>query len=115
MQPICLSDFIDRDDVRMVESGCRASLLPKAAEPVHVPRKFREQHLQGNPATQSSVLCKVYFSHPTGTEALQDVVVTYCNSRRWGFHDGGLRMNEGITTRQYYNLRVLSLALCGKS
>src|SRR5262245_61290476 len=71
-----LTEFVDCEDVRMVQGRSRACFSLKTADAFVISRVMREQNLQRNPATKSSILGEINFAHATGTESFSDAVAT---------------------------------------
>ena len=62
-------------DVRMVESGGGTRLALEALDGLWIRRQFARQEFQGYPSPQSRVIGGVDHTHPTATEALDDLVM----------------------------------------
>ena len=74
-EAVVLSDVVDLDDVRMLEPGDGLA-LPAKSFPLGRSRVgAREDHLQGDDASQSAPACLVDDSHAAATEDAQDLIV----------------------------------------
>src|SRR5690349_11563991 len=72
---LTLVDFIDRADVRMIQSRRRTSLATKAFEALQIVSYFFGQELQGHKSAKASVLGLIHNTHAAATELLHDPVV----------------------------------------
>jgi hypothetical protein len=79
------ADVMDREDVRMVERGCRARFLLEAGDPIRRGQVGRE-YLDGDRAPQPRVLGTVHLAHAARAEKrLQDVRTQLSAGGQW--HD----------------------------
>ena len=74
-----LTDIIDSDDTRMVQSGGRARFELEAVSSIRIGDDCRRQHLHRDIATQPGVLSAVHLSHPAVAYQGDDFIGT--NSR----------------------------------
>src|SRR5215813_532360 len=70
------ADFVNGDDVRVVEPGGGFGLLYKAAQAVDVLRELRRQQLERDLAFEARVQGEVDFAHPALAQQRKDPVVT---------------------------------------
>ena len=68
------ADVIDRDDVRMVESGSCARFTLEAFEPFGVAGHVRRQDLHGDVAIQSIVVGAIDLAHSACADRADDLV-----------------------------------------
>ena len=86
MHRIGVPDFVNRDDVRMIESGCGARLALEAADAFFIAREAGRQELQRHLAIEGFVLGEINLAHAACTDE-----ATYAVARdRAGLH-GSLR------------------------
>src|SRR5215510_10147582 len=79
--PLDFADFIDSDDVRMVERRGRARFLLEAPHTFGVARELGGQQLDRNLAAQSSIVREPDFAHPAATQWRQDSISAYLRRR----------------------------------
>src|SRR5207248_9240389 len=72
MRAARLPDFVNGDDVRVVER--RGGLLLEAADPVGVPRELRGQHLEGDLAPEATIQGDEDLTHPALAERGENFV-----------------------------------------
>jgi hypothetical protein len=65
--PVLLANLVDCTNVRMVQSGGRSSLTPKAFKRLRVLRKVVWKEFQGNETAKFRVLSLVDHSHAATT------------------------------------------------
>src|SRR5207244_13271561 len=70
------ADIVDGNNIRMIQSGSRASLLIKTAQAIGVGGQRSLQDFDGNVATEAAVRGAIEFRHSTGAYFLQTSVVT---------------------------------------
>src|SRR5262249_44296696 len=75
MASVGLSDFVDGENVRMIESRGCTGLSLETLDALLVFGVVRGQHLYGNSATQPSVFCKEDLTHTASTEFTLDLVM----------------------------------------
>ena len=98
---IRLADFVNRDDVGMIESGCGARLLLKAAHVVWIAGEARRQQLQGDLAIQIQVSRQPNFADTAGAE-VRDHLIMFdampCQiARQWASrHVAGELFEQGL-------------------
>ena len=68
MEPGCLLDRVDRDDMRVVESGDGPSLALEAPEAVWITGHLGWQHLQRHVSAQLHVGRAIHLAHAAGAE-----------------------------------------------
>ena len=57
------ADFVNRDDVRMIERGNGFGFLLKAAQAFGVEREFCRQNFQGDVTFEFSIARQIHFAH----------------------------------------------------
>src|SRR5262249_23672711 len=73
--PLVLANFVNRANVRMVQSGSGTSFTAEAFERLWVFGEVLGQELQGDEPAQLSVLSLVNHTHPAAAELFEDAVV----------------------------------------
>ena len=73
---VCLSDFIDGDDTRMVKCRGGSGLLLKASYAFLVGGVMRWQYLERDSATQTRIFGEINFAHSAGANSRNDLVRT---------------------------------------
>ena len=68
------SEFVDGNDIGMIESGCRAGLLLEAPQAIAVSGESGRQNLDRNPAVQARILRPVHLAHPARAKEGDDLV-----------------------------------------
>ena len=76
-------DFVDRANVRVIESRGSFGLALEAAESLRVLRDLVGQELEGDKATQLHILGFIDHSHPTTAQLLDDAVVRNGLADHW--------------------------------
>ena len=61
-------DAVDREDVRVIERGCRSRLLLKAAQAIVVLRLLGRKELERNLATERGVVREIDLAHTAGAK-----------------------------------------------
>src|SRR5262249_716297 len=84
--PVRLADFVDGQNVGMIEGGGSSSLLKKPTPPVLVSMRIGADHLEGNQAVELLVVLLVHPAHPGSAKRLQDSVVGDPRSLGDSFH-----------------------------
>jgi hypothetical protein len=67
-----LADVVHREDVRVVEGPCQSCFVRKTADAPRIAREEREEHLDGDLATQTFVARAPDLAATTGTEQPKD-------------------------------------------
>src|SRR6185436_18197040 len=73
---INLSNFVDREYVRMVQSEDRPGFPLKTTHSFVVFGEVGKENLKRNPAAESGIFGDVNFSHATSAELLSDSITT---------------------------------------
>src|SRR5687767_12460359 len=73
-----MPDFMNGDDVGVVESGSGAGFLFESAEAVFVGGEARGEQLESHPAAEASVLSEIYLTHPAAPDLADDLVRANC-------------------------------------
>ena len=69
------SKLVNREDVRMIETGDGPCFTDEALHPFRIGRDFGGQNFQSDRAIQlARVLRKVHLAHPTGADVCADFV-----------------------------------------
>jgi len=91
---VAFADFVDGDDVRMIERGNRQCFLLEAAQAIGIVREFGGQELYRDFALQPRIFRQPDFAHAAFTQARKDSVLIDAALRgigqRIGQHRGGL-------------------------
>src|SRR5260370_12734603 len=69
-----LSEFVDGNDIRMVEGRRRACILLETVQPVAISGECGGQNLDRNAAVQARIPSPVHLAHPPGAEQLDNLV-----------------------------------------
>ena len=69
-------DLVNRDDVRMIERGCRLRLLDEAPAAALVGQAIGRQHLDGHFAAEPRVAGAIDFAHAPGTDWTEHLIRT---------------------------------------
>ena len=77
------ADFVDRADIRMIQSGGRARFALKSLERVRIARGFFRQEFQRDEAAERGVLGFVHHAHPAAAELLDDAVMRHGAADEW--------------------------------
>ncbi len=72
--PVRLADLVDRDDVRVVESGGREGLQPEPAHAVLVVRETSGQQLEGHVAMEALVVGEEDLTHAALADPIDHAV-----------------------------------------
>jgi hypothetical protein len=67
-------DVVDADDPGVGGRGQRASLILEALREIRIPRKIRQQDLDGDIPVESLVMGSVDRRHPSGTDRAEDPI-----------------------------------------
>src|SRR5215831_9171136 len=114
--PICLVNFIDRADVRVVQRGGGLGFSLKTRQCLRVFGYIVREELEGDKSTELHVLRLINHTHPTTTQLLDDAVVRdgLADQMR-GFHPCGQMLGalrrwcqwtyDGLTGSQLPNCR----------
>src|SRR3989441_8944223 len=73
---IYLADFVNREDVRMIQSRGGAGFRLKAAQARFVGNEVSRQDLQSHLAVQPSILRQINLAHAARTETLDNLIWT---------------------------------------
>ncbi len=65
MHRIGLVNFVDGDDVGMIQSGCSLRFLDEALHAILMSSNIRGQNLQRNFAIEFCILRQIHLAHPT--------------------------------------------------
>src|SRR5437762_6655556 len=76
MQPVNLSDFINRDDVWVIERGGGDGFALKATHSFAVLSKLFGQQLERDLASEPLVVRQINLSHPARAEEQEDLIVS---------------------------------------
>lgn len=68
MRSVGLAEFIDGEDVGMIERGSGIGFLLKAAQTAFIKGEFGGEHLEGDFALQMQVFGEVNLAHASGAE-----------------------------------------------
>ena len=71
-----LADFVNRQNVRVVERGGRLRFRDESPQPVAIGRRVSGQDLDRDLASQPRIARLPHLAHPAGSEAEQDLVGT---------------------------------------
>jgi hypothetical protein len=71
-----LAEVIDRQQVWMVQRGCRVSFLSESAKAVGICRKARRDDLNRDVAAECGITHTIYLTHAASTERCFDLVRT---------------------------------------
>src|SRR5262245_43698764 len=100
---IHLADFINDDDVRVIERGGYAGFLAKASDALSVFGEARRQQLERDLAAQPRVSRQIDLAHSSASDLSYDLVmadrlsVTRLSLRQQrGGHFGGRRLDERL-------------------
>jgi hypothetical protein len=74
--PSIRADVVQRDDVRVIERGCRARLLLEARNAIGIGRRDFRQDFDRDVTVQSAVAGPIDFAHPPRTKEARDLVWT---------------------------------------
>src|ERR1700722_16778280 len=77
-----LANFVDRADVRMIQSRCGASLTSQALIYVQIAGGLLRDKLQRYGTMQGGVFGAINDAHPSATEGTENAVVRYKLSRQ---------------------------------
>src|SRR6266550_3146475 len=81
MHAVNLTDFVNRNDVRMIERRSGLGFTDKAAHPVFIFSKFLWQNFQSDFTVEFGVLSQIHLAHPARAELRADFVATeFCAS-----------------------------------
>ena len=81
--PVRLADFVDRADVRVIESGRAARLSHETPRGDWIRRRAGRQELQRDAPAQLRVVREIDFAHPAGAEfGADDVAAEYRAGRQ---------------------------------
>ncbi len=69
-----LSEFVDGNDIRMVEGRRRACFLLETVQPVTISGECGGQNLDRNAAVKARIPSPVHLAHPAGAEQLDNLV-----------------------------------------
>src|SRR5438309_11530886 len=75
VQAVCLSDLVNGDDVRMIESGSRLGFLLKALQPILVRSEFRRQQLERNLTLEPNVFREINLAHSPSAQQREHLVM----------------------------------------
>src|SRR5215470_5529261 len=75
MRALVFADFVDRDDVRMVEGRGRPRFPREPRQTIRVPRELGGQYFQGQLAAQSRVFSQIDLTHPARAEFVEDAIM----------------------------------------
>ncbi len=81
---LVLADFVDRDDVGMVQGRCGARFLLEPAKPVGVRGHLLTQDFDGDISTELEIPGLVHFAHAAGAQLGEDFVVAEASARLEG-------------------------------
>ena len=79
MERAIISDFMNGDDIGVIQSGSGARFLLKATQPLGVFGEEGRKELECHLATQNIVLCQVNFAHAACTQQGNNPVVADCS------------------------------------
>ena len=68
------ADFIDRDDVRMVECGRCLRFLGKPPQPLCVLREPERQEFERDLSAEPCILSEIHFTHAARPEQRNDLI-----------------------------------------
>src|SRR5208337_1671207 len=72
-----LADFVDREDVRMIQCSSSSGFAQEAFEGLCIARIVTEKELQRDVSAESRVLGAINHTHPATTQLLNDTVMGY--------------------------------------
>jgi hypothetical protein len=81
VKAIGLADLVDVRDVGVIEGGDGVGFLFEAMQPVFVLAELRREQLDGNRASQLSILREVDLTHPARAQQREDFVATETSVR----------------------------------
>ena len=93
------SDFVDRDDARVVERRRRLGLDDEAPQPLLVADELRWKNLERDASLEGEILREVHLAHPSGPERARDPKVGNSVARYEGVVHGGQILTFSLTTR----------------
>ena len=76
MRAVGFTDFVDRDDIGMIERRNGSGLTDKPAHAVSIFGEFRWQNFQRDATVEFRVLGQVHFAHPALADLGADFVMT---------------------------------------
>ena len=100
MLAFVLADFVDRDDVWMLQAGHRLRLGLKTLHELVARKLPEQQHLHRDDAVQAHLPCPINDAHPAARDFLQQFVIAKLataftfGSRRLGFNLGSRRGSQ---------------------
>src|ERR1017187_6770920 len=84
MFPIRIAEFVNRDDVRVIEPGSGTGFLFETQDGVWLGMTVRGDGLDGHFATEARVAGAINLSHPAGAKPLKNLVRAEAMARRQG-------------------------------
>src|SRR5204862_1718054 len=116
MRAVRFTEFVDRNDVGMIESRNGSGLADKPAHALSIFGEFRWQSFQRNLAVELSVLGKVHFSHSAFADLRANFVMTQtcarCKSRIHTFEIFQAKKVTGILSERV-KVRLTGERSCG--
>ena len=84
------ADFVNRNDIRMIQGGGGLCFLHKPSHPVGISGKFRRQNLERNAAVEFCIGGKINFAHSASAQKFFDFIMPdfFTNETRFGFASG---------------------------
>ena len=76
-----LSEFVDGNDIGVVEGRCRARFLLEAVQPIIVCGERGGQNLDRNNAVQARVPRPIHLAHPAGAQQLDNLIRSELRAR----------------------------------
>ena len=98
-------DFVNRDDVRVIERRGGVRFLDKPATAILVADAVRRQHLDRDLAVEPRIAGAIHLAHPTGADEREDLVRPECRARLEGHASGIRRHYRGVIGQWAPNLR----------
>jgi len=71
------ADFMNGDDVRVIQGRRGARFLLESAQAIFVAREFPGQNLEGDPPPQARIFGEVDFAHPASADLFDNPVMGY--------------------------------------
>jgi len=74
VKTICFSDFVDGDQVGMIQRRKRARFTPETGDTIGIGKKMQRQELERDHTIEFVVVGEINFAHPSRSEELLDLI-----------------------------------------